>query len=171
MANVSEVAGAKDKPVWTGWPVFVHAVRTALAAVASVPAARSILGGGHYTGDYAVLSWCGTGCFPAALRGNRDGSGGRCDRSASVRAPRAGNWRRRVYSGAALRRGAPRSKRVSICRREAGYCFVGAAIGSGMGSRVSSIRGSVHRNCGSADDGNAMAREGSRDIIGGLFWC
>ncbi len=126
-----------------------------------IPATGSVLGGDHDFGDYAVLAGRGACGFLAAIRGNGAGSGGGGDGGELLRAACACIRCQRVPPGAALRRGAFGSKRVSIRRCCAGYRVVDTANRSCVANRVSSVRGSVHRNCSGADHDGGMAGEGN----------
>ena len=125
---------ASDRVKWVGWLLVVHSTRTAVTAVASlliavIPAVGSVLGADYNSRDHAVITVYSVQRFLAEIRRNCAWSVSWCDCGESAQAARACIRYLRVHPGAALRRGAFGSKRISLRGRHAGHCAVGAANG------------------------------------------
>src|SRR5260221_140863 len=132
-----------------------------LAGGAAIPVAGSVLGADYDAGNYAVLPERGAGGFLAALRGNGARGSAWRDCGELLRVADAGIRCQRVRSWVAFRRCVPGSKRVSVRRRDAGDCDVGAAVGPCLASCLTPVRGGVDRNWSGTDPDGGVAREGS----------
>lgn len=169
MPNLNDIELASDRKKWTvdGFGAFRpdgDGGRSFGAGSAVIQAAGSVLGGDHNPRDHAVIAGCSAQCFLAAFRRNGAWRVGWRDCGESLRAARACIRKLRIHPGTALR-GAPlRSKRISVRRRYTGDCAVGAADWACLGSGLSSVRRSVHRNWGGLDLCGRLAGEGSHTI-------
>jgi len=129
---------------------------------AVIPAPGSLLGANYDHGDHTVIAGCGVRCFVAAFRRDIPWSGGWRDSGELLRAARPCVRHQPVHSRNASHPDAVRFHGISVRGRCVGDCADGAADGSGVADRASSIHRGIYRNRRSPDLVGAVAGEGGR---------